>query len=275
MFFEEAINVNKFDASFSQVYPKQINATYDKKEKIMSIDGFNLSVNSPPFGNYPEVEISNCKVNIIINDSSTSTTYPKLFNGRPCAYILETDYDKLSSEEKFFLTSFGGVFNIGINQNGQEETVRGYAFFPAYCCSFTFTQSNNTYTRSFYYTASEAERTFGFCLYVMDNYYEQSEENARGHMYDCMESIVHSPYIKYLNGAGVYFDVYGQGVPETQYSKWGSWLVNFGQYLVEASSTFFDLLNIKIGQYTLFDIIFGSGFLIVCGWILIKWIIPT
>ncbi len=52
------------------------------------------------------------------------------------------------------------------------------------------------------------------------------------------------------------------------------WLYNFGQYINGLTSSFGDLLNFSIGKYNIVGLVVGSGFLLYCGWCLLKWTIP-
>lgn len=54
-----------------------------------------------------------------------------------------------------------------------------------------------------------------------------------------------------------------------------SFLYTFGEFLSGTASDFEDILNLQVGSTNLWTLIFGSGFLIYAGWIIIKFIIPT
>lgn len=52
-------------------------------------------------------------------------------------------------------------------------------------------------------------------------------------------------------------------------------LYTVGQQLVGASTFFTDVLTFNIGGVSLFTILFGGGFLVYVGWVIVKWLIPT
>ena len=53
------------------------------------------------------------------------------------------------------------------------------------------------------------------------------------------------------------------------------WLYNFGSSIIGSSSVINTILNYRIGDYNLVTLLFGGGFVIYLGWVVIKWIIPV
>lgn len=51
-------------------------------------------------------------------------------------------------------------------------------------------------------------------------------------------------------------------------------LYNLGQYLNSFTTGAYDLFNYKIGGIPLFQLMFGSGFFLALGWLIIKFIVP-
>lgn len=52
-------------------------------------------------------------------------------------------------------------------------------------------------------------------------------------------------------------------------------LYTVGKQLVDGSTFFMDVLTFNIGGVSLFTIVFGGGFLVYVGWVIVKWFIPT
>lgn len=54
-----------------------------------------------------------------------------------------------------------------------------------------------------------------------------------------------------------------------------SFLYTFGEFLSNTASDFEDILNLQVGSTNLWVLLFGSGFLIYAGWVIIKFVIPV
>lgn len=52
------------------------------------------------------------------------------------------------------------------------------------------------------------------------------------------------------------------------------WLYRFGQNLLE-NTFIIDLLNFRIGDTTLINLIFGAGFIMYVSWVVVKWAVPV
>lgn len=52
-----------------------------------------------------------------------------------------------------------------------------------------------------------------------------------------------------------------------------NFLYSFGVYLSKASNVVNDVLNFNVGDYSFLYVLCGSGFLVYCGWVVIKWLV--
>lgn len=101
-----------------------------------------------------------------------------------------------------------------------------------------------------YYVVTDSTTDFGFPIYLK---LTKSD----------LPSDINNPF---NSNGGFLLDLEGDDI---------YWLYNLGSSLVNSSSFIGSLLNFKIGNYNLLGLLFGSGFMIYVGWVVVKWIIPT
>lgn len=125
-------------------------------------------------------------------------------------------------------------------------------------------------------------RIFGFILRTLDGvYYKQSEVlNSVGVCYYVISDAVDDL------GLPIYYKLTKSDIPSNIENPFGSdiffdfegddiyWLYNLGSSLVSSSSFVGSLLNFKIGNYNLLGLLFGGGFIVYVGWVIVKWVIP-
>ena len=108
---------------------------------------------------------------------------------------------------------------------------------------------------------SEVLDSIGVCYYVIT---DSTNELGFPIYYKLTPSDIPSDIKNPFTG-GIYIDLSGDDI---------YWLYNFGSSLVSSSSFIGSLLNFNIGGYNLLGLLFGSGFIVYIGWVVVKWIIP-
>lgn len=112
-----------------------------------------------------------------------------------------------------------------------------------------------------YYRESEVLANIGVCYYVITDY---TNDFGLPYYYKLTKSDIPTD-IKNPYTGGITISLEGDDI---------YWLYNFGSSLVSSSSFLGSLLNFNIGSYNLLGLLFGSGFIVYLGWVVVKWVVP-
>lgn len=155
--------------------------------------------------------------------------------------ITETEYNLLPStiDKDYIVTSSSAPYG----------TVFTYNF--VYVDAYQVESSSNFFVYNGTYDSDDSSYLFGQATYIHMDYSGASGSSR--------------PQNRLTRVANTFFVDNSQPL---------NFLYDFGTKVVSSSETVYDVLNYQIGGYSLLSLLFGSGFLVFLGWVVVKWVIP-
>lgn len=246
---------------------------YQSTQKTDTVDKYGYPVFTISFKNGDGLTVDVLSSNILYGWTYEHGEYVAYYSKPLASYRFFFKYDKENSNQTPFnsetsscflrtLSSLSGLTAQDLSLNYFSDSIssgRAYAHF--YYC-YKVVQYAGIYGNSTVeFSSAEWYRLAGVRPYV------ESEKDIP----NVSTALVPFPYFRSCLPDDFLSNILPNSVPDNPIL----FLYTVGKQLVGGSTFFMDVLTFNIGGVSLFTVIFGGGFLVYVGWVIVKWFIPT
>lgn len=246
---------------------------FQSTQKADKIDAYGYPIFTLSFKNGDNLTVDVSSDKVLYGFQYINGEYTTTFYNSFGTYVLYFKFDKENSNQtayssessSCFLRTVSSKSNISVDDlalNYFDTGTSSGRFYAHFYYCYKIVQTAGIYGNSTVeFSSNEWYRIAGVRPYVV------SKKNIP----NVSTALAPFPYFRSCLSDDFLNNILPNPVPDNPIM----FLYTVGQQLVGASTFFTDVLTFNIGGVSLFTILFGGGFLVYVGWVVVKWLIPT